>query len=116
MKRLGPFYHMKNPENGINFAKEDDRQFVIADNGNPRIQRGRELLIRAFAQERIAKLPRIQALEDDGVETETPAAELWREMPELAREHEASREDDGLSAEDVLEADGWEFDGFGVTA
>ena len=60
-------------------------------------------MIRAFAQERIAKLARIQALEDDGVETETPAAELWREMPESAKEHEASREDDGLSAEDVLD-------------
>lgn len=116
MKRLGPFYHMENRENDINFAKEDNKQFVIADNDNPRVQRGRELFIRAFAQERIAKLARIQVFEDDGVETETPAAELWREMPELAREHEASREDDGLSAEDVLMDDDLEFDGFGVTA
>ena len=107
---------MKNRENDINFVKEDNKQFVIADNGNPHIQRARELMIRAVARERIAMVAQIQALEDDGVETETPAAELWREMPELAREHEASREDDGLSAEAVLTDDYWEFDGFGVTA
>ena len=107
---------MKKRENDINFVKEDNDQFVIADNGNPHIQRARELMIRAVARERIAMVAQIQALEDDGVETETPAADLWREMPELAREHEASREDDGLSAEDVLMEDDWEFDGFGVTA
>ena len=107
---------MKDREKDINFVKEDNTRFVIADNGNPRIQRARELMIRAVARERIAMWAQIQALEDDGVETETPASELWREMPELAREHEASREDDGLSAEDVLGADDWEFDGFGVTA
>ena len=107
---------MKDREKDINFVKEDNTRFVIADNGNPRIQRARELMIRAVARERIAMWAQIHALEDDGVETETPASELWREMPELAREHEASREDDGLSAEDVLGADDWEFDGFGVTA
>ncbi len=107
---------MKDREKDINFVKEDNTRFVIADNGNPHIQRASKLLIRAVARERIAIWAQIQALEDDGVETETPASELWREMPELAREHEASREDDGLSAEDVLGADDWEFDGFGVTA
>ena len=107
---------MKDWEKDINFVKEDNTRFVIADNGNPRIQRARELMVRAVARERIAMWAQIKALEDDGVETETPASELWREMPELAREHEASREDDGLSAEDVLGADDWEFDGFGVTA
>ena len=107
---------MKDREKDINFVKEDNTRFVIADNGNPRIQRARELMVRAVARERIAMWAQIQALEDDGVETETPASELWREMPELAREHEASREDDGLSAEDVLGADHWEFNGFGVTA
>ena len=107
---------MKDREKDINFVKEDNTRFVIADNGNPRIQRARELMVRAVARERIAMWAQIQALEDDGVETETPASELWREMPELAREHEASREDDGLRAEDVLGADDWEFDGFGVTA
>lgn len=116
MTRLGPFYHMKNRENDINFAKEDNKQFVIADNGNPHIQRARKLMIRAVIQERIARVEKIEALAEPGVETETPAAELWREMPELAREHEASREDDGLSAEDVLMDDDLEFDGFGVTA
>ena len=108
---------MKDREKDINFVKEDNTRFVIADNGNPRIQRARELMVRAVARERIAMWAQIQALEEDGVETETPAAELWREMPELARAHEASREDDGLSAEDVLVADDWEFNGFGgVTA
>ena len=108
---------MKNRENDINFVKEDDNQFVIADNGNPLLEQAIKLMSRATASERIAMWAQIQALEDDGVETETPASELWREMPELAREHEASREDDGLRAEDVLVADDWEFDGFGgVTA
>jgi hypothetical protein len=107
---------MKNREKEYKIAKEDNTRFVIADNGNPLMQRARELMVRAVARERIAMWAQIQALEEDGVETETPASELWREMPELAREHEASREDDGLSAEDVLVADDWEFGGFGVTA
>ena len=105
---------MKNQENDINFVKEDDNQFVIADNGNPLLERFLKLMSRATASERIVMWEQMQALEEDGVETETPASELWREMPELAREHEAAREDDGLSAEDVLVADDWEFGG--VTA
>ena len=108
---------MNNRENDINFVKEDKGQFVIADNDNPLLKRANALYVRAVAQQRFGMVAQIQALEDDGVETETPAAELWREMPELARAHEASREDDGLSGEDVLVADDWEFDGFGgVTA
>ena len=108
---------MKDREKDINFVKEDNTRFVIADNGNPRMQRARELMVRAVARERIAMWAQIQALEEDGVETETPASELWHEMPELARAHEAFREDDGLRAEDVLVDDDWEFDGFGgVTA
>ena len=108
---------MKDREKDINFVKEDNTRFVIADNGNPRMQRARELMVRAVARERIAMWAQIKALEEDGVETETPASELWREMPELARAHEAFREDDGLRAEDVLVDDDWEFDGFGgVTA
>ena len=107
---------MKNRGKDNNFVKEDNTRFVIADNGNPHVQRARDLLSRGVARQRIAMLARIQALQEEGVGLETPAAELWREMPELARAHEASREDDGLSAEDVLMDDDWEFDGFGVTA
>ena len=89
---------MKKRENDIKFVKEDNSQFVIADNGNPHAERAVKLLIRAAGWERIIMFEQMKALEVDGVETETPASELWREMPELAREHEASREDDGLSA------------------
>ena len=108
---------MKDRENDNNFVEEDNKQFVIADNVNPRLQRARELMIRAVARQRIAMWAQIKALEAEGVGLEVPASELWREMPELAREHEASRGDDGLRAEDVLVADDWESDEFGgVTA
>ena len=40
----------------------------------------------------------MKALEEEEAESESTASELWREMPELAREHEASRGDDGLGA------------------
>ena len=108
---------MKERENDINFIEEDNRQFVIADNGNPHVERGRALMIRIVARRRIAKLAQSLALEDQGAESGAPASELWREMPEVAREHEASRGDAGRDAEDVLEAEDWEFDDFGgVTA
>lgn len=102
---------MKDRENDINFGKEDDSQFVIADNGNPLTEPIRRLMSRAVTRERIAMWAQIKSLEDEVAESEAPASELWREMPELAREHESLRGDDGLSADD------WEFDGFsGVTA
>ena len=108
---------MKDRRNDNNFIEEDNRQFVIADNGNPHVERARALIIRAIARQRIAMLAQSQALEDQGGESGSPASELWREMPELAREHEASRGDAGCDAEDVLEAEDWEFDDFGgVTA
>ena len=108
---------MKNREKEINLVEEDNKQFVIADNENPRLQRARELVIRAVAKQRIAMWAQIKALENEGAGLETPASELWVEMPQLAREHEASRSDDDLRAEGGLEADDWEFDQFGgVTA
>ena len=108
---------MKDRENDINFAKEDDKQFVNADNGNPLTELVRRLMSRAVTRERIAMWAQIKALEDEVAESEAPASELWREMPELAREHEAFRGDDGLGADDIFVADDWEFDGFsGVTA
>ena len=85
--------------------EEDNKQFVIADNENPRLQRARELVIRAAAKQRIAMWAQIKALENEGAGLETPASELWHEMPQLAREHEASRSDDDLRAEGALEAD-----------
>ena len=97
--------------------EEDNKPFVIADNENPRLQRARELLIRAVARQRVAMWAQIQALENEGAGLESPASELWDEMPQLAREHEASRSDDDLRAEGALEADDWEFNEFGgVTA
>ena len=97
--------------------EEDNKQFVIADNENPRLQRARELMIRTVARQRIAMWAQIKALENEGVGLETPASKLWVEMPQLAREHEASRSDDDLRAAGGLEADDWEFDEFGgVTA
>ena len=97
--------------------EEDNKQFVIADNDNPHLQRAREMLIRAGAKQRIAMWAQIKALENEGAGLEAPASELWDEMPQFAREHEASRPDDDLRAEGALEADDWEFDGFGgVTA
>ena len=108
---------MKDRENDINFVKEDNKQFVIADNENPLLERVRELMVRAVARQRIAMWAQIKALEDEGAELESPASELWREMPELAREHEAYRSGDGLRAEGIPVADDWEFEGFGgVTA
>ena len=97
--------------------EEDNKQFVIADNENPRLQRARELVIRAVAKQRIAKWAQIKALGNEGAGLEVPASEIWHEMPQLAREHEASRSYDDLRAEGGLEADDWEFDQFGgVTA
>ena len=98
MKGLGSVYHMKNQENDSNFVKEDISQFVIADNGNPLLERARELMVRAVARQRIAMWAQMKALEEEEAESESTASELWREMPELAREHEASRGDDGLGA------------------
>ena len=97
MKGLGSVYHMKNQENDVNFVKEDISQFVIADNGNPLLERARELMVRAVARQRIAMWAQMKALEEEA-ESKSTASELWREMPELAREHEASRGDDGLGA------------------
>ncbi len=108
---------MKDRENEATFVKEDDQQFVIADNENTVLERALKLMSRAVTRERIAKLAQQEALEDKGSEVEGPASELWREMPELAREHEAYRSGDGLDAEDIPVADDWEFEGFGgVTA
>ena len=89
---------MKNQENDVNFVKEDISQFVIADNGNPLLERARELMVRAVARQRIAMWAQMKALEEEDAESKAIASELWREMPELAKEHEASRGDDGLGA------------------
>lgn len=108
---------MKNRENDNEFAKEGNEQFVIADNGNPLVKKALRLMSREVALERIAILGQINAPEDKRAKSESPASELWREMPELAREYEAHREDDGLPAEDSPVVDDWEFDEFGgVTA
>ena len=108
---------MRNRENDTEFAKEVNTQFVIADNGDPLMQRAFRLMSRAVAVKRIANFEQISAMVDEVVGAESPASELWREMPELAREYEAHREGDGLPAEDVPVTDDWEFDGFGgVTA
>ena len=97
--------------------EEDNKQFVIADSENPRLQRARELAIRAVVKQRIAMWAQIKALENEGAGLEVPASEIWHEMPQFAREHEASRSYDDLRAEGGLEADDWEFDQFGgVTA
>ncbi len=108
---------MKNRENDHEFAKEGNRQFVIADNGNPLVKKALRLFSREVTLERIVIWGQINAPEDEGAELESPDSELWREMPELAREYEAHREDDGLPAEDLPVVDDWEFDEFGgVTA
>ena len=108
---------MKDQKNHNNFVEEDNKQFVIADNDNPRMQRARELMSRVAARQGIATWAQSRALEDQGAESGAPASELWREMPEMARKHEASRGDAGRDAEDVLAADDWESDEFGgVTA
>ena len=94
--------------------EEDNKQFATADNENPRLQRARELMIRAVVKQRIAQWAQIKALDDEGAGLEAPAYELWDEMPQLAREHEASRSEEDLRA---VEADDWDFDEFGgVTA
>ena len=108
---------MKNRDNDTKFAKEGNKQFVIADKGNPFVKKALRLMSREVALERIAMLGQTNALEDEGGGLESPASELWREMPELAREYEAHREEDGLPAEDFPVVDDWEFDEFGgVTA
>ena len=105
---------MKDREKDINLVEEDNKQFATADNENPRLQRARELMIRAVVRQRIAQWAQIKALDDEGAGLEAPAYELWDEMPQLAREHEASRSEEDLRA---VEADDWEFDEFGgVTA
>ena len=55
-------------------------------------------MVRAVARQRIAMWAQMKALEEEEAESKSTASELWREMPELAREHEASRGDDGLGA------------------
>jgi hypothetical protein len=112
---------MKNREKEINLVEEDNKQFVIADNDNPHLQRAFKLKSMMVARDRFAMFAKTQALGDEGSSIPSPApapaSELWDEMPQLAREYEASRSDDDFRAEDALEADDWEFDQFGgVTA
>lgn len=61
------------------------------DNENPVSRRIRALMIRVAITERLAQLAEAQAL-DSGLED--PASELWREMPRVAREYEASLGDE----------------------
>ena len=97
--------------------EEDNKKFVIADNDNPHLKRAFKLKSMMVVRERIAMFAKTQALGDEGSSIPAPASELWDEMPQLAREYEASRSDDDFRAEDALDADDWEFDEFdGVTA
>lgn len=73
-------------------GKRGDWEVVELDNENPVSRRVRDLMARVVIKERLAQWAEVQAL-DSGLED--PASELWREMPRVAREHEASLGDEG---------------------
>ena len=104
---------MKYRENDIKSVEEDNEQFVIADNRNPLAEALKKVSL-AVSAERISVFDEKGKLGDKAAKSEAPAAELWRGMPEVAKEYEASRWDGGLRAKDAPAADDWEFDSFGA--
>ena len=62
-------------------------------------------MTRAVIKQRLAKLAEMQALDPNGSEVEQPVSELWSEMPLVAKEHEASLEDEDAGVNEPLRAE-----------
>lgn len=71
-------------------GQEVNNKVVHTDNDNAKLRRADEALVRAVLKQRFAMFAKIKSLRDENPVSEESASDLWEEMPQLAKEHEAS--------------------------
>ena len=94
-------------------SEEDSRDIVKLDKNSPTLKLARKVTAKAVIKERLAMKAKIQARALQDSEVGETASASWGEMPQMAREHEASLVD----GDAAFEAAETELDDYGgVTA
>lgn len=80
---------MKGSSHDHNRDHEKNNKIVLSDSDIAKFDRGREVFVRLLLKQRHAMFTKAKALGERASGSEEPALELWKEMPQAAKEFEA---------------------------